>query len=118
MNRYGVKKILSIFAFSLVIVIILGYIYFAFRDYIKGPYIEIYEPINGYTTSSSTIKISGKALRIKDIMLNGRPLLIDTEGNFNEILLLSPGYNVSLMNATDKFNRTIEYKLELVYKKD
>ncbi len=118
MNRYEFKKLIAAVIFVLITFFILGYVYFASRDYIKGPSIEITEPENGISTSTSTVKVLGKALRIKEITLNGKPLLIDKQGNFNETLLLAPGYNVSMINAIDKFNRTIEYKLELVYKKD
>ncbi len=118
MNRYGIIKILKA---SLIIVIsltIISYAYFAFRDYMNGPSLILIEPINGNTISTSTVILSGRVLRVKDIMLNGRPLLIDKEGNFTETLLLHPGYNISLLSAIDKFNRTIEYKLELVYNED
>ncbi|MEK7184751.1 MAG: hypothetical protein AAB683_01275 [Patescibacteria group bacterium] len=118
MNRYEIKKILGIAVFIIISASIFGYIYFAFRDYINGPYISITKPINGSSIGTSTVLISGQAKRIRDITLNGKPILIDKQGNFAEILLLSPGYNVSMLNAVDKFNRTIEYKLELVYKKD
>ncbi len=46
---------------------------------------------------------------------NGRPLLIDKEGNFKETLLLLPGYNNALFVAQDKFGRFKEQNLELVY---
>ena len=49
--------------------------------------------------------------------MNGKPVIVDKDGNFEEILLLSPGYNSTLFSAKDRFNRTTEYKLELVYKK-
>lgn len=111
------KKILKISTIITVALVILGYSYFAFRDYINGPKIIVIEPINGSTISTSTILVKGQAFRIKEISLNGRPILIDENGNFKETLLLFPGYNISLIQAQDKFNRIIEYKLELVYKK-
>ena len=114
-NREGTKKIVRTSITVLIVCIVLGYAYFASRDYILGPEILIFEPINGSTISTSTVKIKGQALRIQDITLNNRPLLIDEQGNFSETLLLFPGYNVSLISAQDKFDRTIEYKLELVY---
>ena|SRR3989344_3939176 len=110
------QKTIKTSLFILVIGIIIGYTYFAFRGYIHGPEIIIYEPINGSTISTSTVVIRGQALRIQDIVLNGRPIFIDEKGNFDETLLLFPGYNVSLIKATDKFGRIIEHKLELVYK--
>ncbi|MDO8430429.1 MAG: hypothetical protein Q7S72_00350 [Candidatus Taylorbacteria bacterium] len=116
-NRDGTKKILQIILGILVLAVVMVYSYLSFKDYINGPKITIAEPINGSTISSSTIIIKGQVLHIQDITLNNRPLFIDKQGNFKETLLLFPGYNVSLLQAHDKFGRTIEYKLELVYKK-
>ncbi len=114
-TRDTTKKIIKISVFLTITLIIVGYIYFAFRDYISGPAITVSEPINGSTVFSPVTTIKGQALRIKDLSLNNRPLLIDEQGNFIEELLLFPGYNVALLTASDKFGRTIEYKLELVY---
>ncbi len=115
-NREGTKKLLRILSISCIIFIVIGYALFASHSFISGPEIIISEPISGSTISTSSVMVKGMALRIQDITLNGRPILIDKEGNFNETLLLHPGYNTSLFSAKDKFNRTTEYKLDLVYK--
>jgi hypothetical protein len=116
-NRDGTKKILKIGGLVIIILIIVGYSLFESNSLIKGPEIIVFEPQSGSLIATSSVMIKGQALRIQDISLNGRPILIDKEGNFNETVLLSPGYNASLLSAKDKFNRTIEYKLELVYEK-
>lgn len=114
-NRDGTQKILKVALFAIIVVIVIIYSFFSFRDYIEGPKIIINEPLNGSTFSTSTVTIKGQVLRIQDVTLNNKPILIDTAGNFSEVLMLLPGYNVSLISAKDKFNRTIEYKLEFVY---
>lgn len=114
-NREGTKKIVRTSIISTIILMVLGYAYFGSMDYINGPEIIISEPVNGSTISTSTVIIKGRALHIQNITLNNRPIIIDEHGNFSETLLLFPGYNISLFSANDKFKRTIEYKLELVY---
>ncbi len=116
-NREGTKKILKISIVSIVILVLISYALFASHSLISGPEIIVTEPVSGSTVNISSVIVKGIVLRIQDIKLNGRPILIDKEGNFSETLLLSPGYNVFLLSAEDKFNRTIEYKLELVYQK-
>ncbi len=115
MNRDGVKKIIKIGTFMIVTSIVIVYIYFSFRDYASGPEIFVSEPVNGSLMSTSTVTIKGRAQHIQNITLNNKPLLIDKDGNFSETLLLFPGYNVSVISANDKFKRTTEYKMELVY---
>jgi hypothetical protein len=114
-NRDGIKKTLKITFFIATVAIIIGYSYFAFIDYISGPEIIILTPENGSTIASSTVSIQGQALRIQDITMNNRPILVDEQGNFKESVLLFRGYNVVLIYAKDKFGRTTEYKMELVY---
>jgi hypothetical protein len=117
LNRDGIKKILQITIITVLAVIVIIYSFLSFKDYIYGPQIIIYYPENGSTIATSTVIIKGRVLHIQDILLNNRPILIDKQGNFSETLLLFPGYNVSIFSAKDKFDRTTEYKLELVYKK-
>lgn len=116
-NREGTKKIIKILIIATVILLIVGYALFESKSLVKGPSIIIFEPSNGTSVSSSSIMVKGQALRIKEITMNGRPISVDKQGFFNEYLILAPGYNVSILYAKDKFNRTIEYKLELVYQK-
>jgi hypothetical protein len=114
-NRDSIKKILQFILFTTMIVIVFSYSFFSFKDYIDGPIITISEPENGSTIATSTVEIKGKVLHTQEVSLNNKILLIDTQGNFKETILLSPDYNVALISAKDKFKRTIEYKLELVY---
>ncbi len=116
-NRESTKNILKFGSIILGSIIIIGYALFESYDFIKGPNIMIFEPSNGSSISTSTVLVRGQATRIKDLYINNKPILIDREGNFDETILLAPGYNISLLSAQDRFKRTIEYKLELVYLK-
>jgi capsule polysaccharide export protein KpsE/RkpR len=116
-NREGVKKLFKISSLVIIILIIIIYTLFTSHSFIAGPEIIILEPISGSTIATSSIEVTGISHRIKEITLNGKPIIVDKEGNFKEIIVLNDGYNASLLKATDKFGRTTEYKLELVYKK-
>lgn len=117
MNRDGIKRILQISIFAVIILIVGTYIYISFKDYANGPQIIITSPENGSTIATSTVVIKGQVIHVQEITFNNKPILIDQQGNFTETLLLSPGYNIALFSAQDKFKRTTEYKLELVYQK-
>lgn len=116
-NRDGTKKIFKIGIISIIALLVLGYALFTSHSLIAGPEIIVSEPISGSTIATSSVIVKGIVLRIQDITLNGRPILIDKQGNFSETLLLAEGYNAFQLFAKDKFNRTTEYKLELVYQK-
>lgn len=106
----------TIIAF-LVVTVILTYSGFKFKNLIYGPDIVLYSPSDGSSLNSELINIKGRADRITQIYLNGRKIFTDQEGNFEEPLLLSNGYNFFELKAKDKFGREIVKKLQLVYDK-
>ncbi len=116
-NRESTKKLIRITIISVISVVIVGYAVFESYDFVLGPSITVLEPQNGISIATSSVVVIGKASRIKNLYINNRPVLIDTEGNFMENILLAPGYNITLLSAQDSFKRTIEYNLELVYLK-
>ncbi len=115
LTRYGTKKILRTSVFALIACIVIGYTLFATHDVILGPTLSITEPSNGTTFTTSSAHIRGVVKRIQDISLNGRPITIDDKGNFDEVVLFSPGYNIFTFVIKDKFGRSREYRLEYVY---
>jgi hypothetical protein len=116
LSRYGTKKILRALVFIVIIFVVLGYSLFATHDFILGPTITVTEPTNAASFSNPSIRIKGVVKRIQEITLNGRSITIDDKGNFNEAVLLAPGYNVFMLGAHDKFGRSKDYRLELIYK--
>lgn len=116
LTRYGTKKIVRILIFSIIILIVVGYGFYTSYDFIIGPVITISEPQNGSSFSDPTVRIKGVVKRIQEITLNDRPITIDDKGNFNETVLLAPGHNVFELRAGDKFGRSKEVRLELVYR--
>ncbi|MFA5736596.1 MAG: hypothetical protein WCX70_00205 [Candidatus Paceibacterota bacterium] len=101
----------------LIVAIILIYSSLKFKDLISGPEIVLYSPNDGSSLEDELINIKGRADRITKIYLNGRKIFTDQNGNFEESLLLSNGYNFFELKAEDKFGREIVKKLQLVYDK-
>lgn len=105
-------KAVSIIAFA---IFIIGYFIFNFRIFIAGPDIIITSPQNGQTTDKELIEVVGKATNVNFISLNDRSIFIDSNGNFKEFLLLSPGYNIIIVKAKDKFERNISKNIEIIF---
>ena len=102
--------------FISIVCVVIGYAIFAMHDFILGPSLSILEPVNGSSFTTPDIHIKGIVQRIQEISLNGRSITIDDKGNFNEVVLLAPGYNVFTFAVRDKFGRSKEYRLEYIYK--
>lgn len=110
------KLILKTGFATLVILFVLGYSLFEFRRIIQGPIIEISEPQDGASYNKNPIKIAGVAKNISHLKLNDWPIAINEKGEFEEKLLLSPGYNIMKLESQDRFGRKNIKYLELLYK--
>lgn len=96
------------------ILIILIYIFARSLNYARGPKIDITEPTDGSSTGSSTIVISGRAVRTSGLTMNGREISVDEDGHFSEPLIIFKGQNIITFKAEDQFGRSIEKQLNLV----
>ncbi|MCK5027054.1 MAG: hypothetical protein KAS07_01405 [Candidatus Pacebacteria bacterium] len=116
MRNKGIKIILNILLIVVISTTILGYAYFRTQAYLQGPQVTIDHPQNGATiTKDPLISILGTTERVSDIHLNGRKISINMDGNFSEHLLLYPGYNIITVEAADRFKKTIQKRLEIIY---
>jgi hypothetical protein len=133
MTRETTKRLLTAGSVMLVVAIIAGYAYFASSGLIDGPRITITSPSSGTGNggkgigknengnvvyadiSTSTVVISGIAQRVNSLILDGRPIVIDTQGNFSQTLLLFPGYNIETLQGQDRFGRTTHVDFEITY---
>jgi hypothetical protein len=115
-DRHATRKFLKITLISLVLLCILGYTGYEIQKVIFGPRITINYPKNGSSVSDSLIEVSGVAKNINDISMDDRKIFIDEAGNFSEKLLLSYGYNTITIKASDKFGRSAEKIVEVIYK--
>lgn len=103
---------LSLIGFGIIIIVI--YAIWRSLNYISGPSIDIFQPIDGSAISSTTVTIIGRANRVNSLLLNGKTIFIDEAGNFTETIIVFPGLNVVTFTAKDQFGRTDTEQLQLV----
>jgi len=94
---------------------IVGYSGFAAKRIFEGPQIIIDAPIDGATMSDSLVEVRGTTKNALSLTLNGRLIAIDTTGRFFEQLLLSYGYNIIEIVASDRAGKTITKTVTLFY---
>lgn len=113
-----IPSILKTVFVGLIIITVIAYAYYRTRDIANGPILTITSPQNGTTIENELLLIKGTALNISHITLNDRQIFTDEDGNFEEELLLYPGYNIISIKVRDKLERKIEKTLELIYNGD
>lgn len=101
----NLRNKLTNFGLLLLVLIVISYSLFTARSLIRGPVLEVYEPLDGAIISTSTVIIRGFAPNAKVITINDQQIVVDEQGNFGEIRLLEQGENVYKLFIKDKFNR-------------
>lgn len=104
-TRTTTLRLFSVGTIVLVALVIIAYAVWRSLNYARGPEIVISSPSHGASIVSTTTKIIGQALRVKEISLNGKPISVDEQGNFTETIILFPGVNIVTLTAKDQFDR-------------
>lgn len=107
------KRIEKIF---LGILVVLALAYGGFRAYplILGPSLVVYYPNDGDIVASSSFEVSGRVSKVKEITIQGRPIAIDQDGHFKEILVAAPPYTILVLTATDFYGTSITKTVRVI----
>jgi hypothetical protein len=114
LTRTKTLRLIKIVISILVALIIVIYAIWGSLNYTKGPKINILQPQNGATITSTTTDIIGTVERAHNLTINGNPVSIDEKGNFKLRIVVFPGINRPTLKVTDSFDRTTETTLEIV----
>ena len=95
-------------------ILVLAYAYFEGQALLRGPTINISPRV--MEVSESFVTISGTAERISSLSLNGTPIPITEDGAFEEGYVLTPGYNLLVLDARDKYGKTAQRSIEILYR--
>ncbi|MCR4281023.1 MAG: hypothetical protein NUV88_01680 [Candidatus Kaiserbacteria bacterium] len=93
--------------------IVIFYAYYEARGILFGPTIQTSSDVT--VSHERFITIRGKAERISELSMNGKPVSVTEEGAFDEPYLLANGYNRIFLRARDKYGRTSERTVEVIY---
>ena len=112
---WNLKRVLT----TLLVVIFAGtifyYAYFQSRGIIAGPTIVLTTPHDGDEITTPLVHVQGTAERAKELTLDGRAIFVDLSGNFDEQLLLYPGYNIIELAAKDADGREEKKTIGIVW---
>jgi hypothetical protein len=109
------KKILKISSFTLFFLFIIVYAFFTSKDLLFGVKVVDVNIVDGAKMTENVLEVKGNAKNAINLTLNGREISIDKEGNFNETIILLPGYNIVNIKAKDKFGNIDEKNYKLTF---
>jgi|SRR3989344_6437683 len=102
-------KIALIFFF----LVIIGYTFFEAQGLLFGPKITVTSNVT--LMHESYIVLRGYAVHIASLSMNGRQISVTEQGVFEEPYVLAPGGNRIIFDAKDKYGRTAQKIVEIVY---
>jgi len=94
---------------------IAGYTAFELSGLFRRSTLSISFPTAGATLSEELLTLRGRAAGLVKLMVNGAPLALAQNGDFETKLLLATGYNIIRFSSTDRFGRSVEQTLPLTY---
>src|SRR4051812_3338877 len=104
---------LTVFFLAAFFILAAGYALFVARGQIIGPVIAL-PPIEKEAQDPYLV-ISGKAVRISKLSMNGLDIAVTKDGDFKQPYVLSPGYNRIVFDARDSYGRKTERIIEIMY---
>ncbi len=113
-GRVSEERTLKIAGIIVLGVLLLSYAYFQARYLIAGPTIALSSSDQATLQRSKTIAITGTALNVVVLRLNGREIHTDESGNFHEEVTLEKGLGIMSLEAEDRFGRKTEVQRQFV----
>jgi hypothetical protein len=104
-----ITRIVLVVFFALVA----SYAYYEGSGIIWGPAIEIENRV--MQVDEPFIAIEGNVRRVAALSMNGKSIALTENGTFSEGYVLAPGYNRITLSARDRFGKSTERAIEILY---
>ena len=104
---------ISKYALVVFFLVIAGYAFFEAQGVVFGPKIFVSSTV--MEVSNPFIHINGTATHIDELTMNGMPISVTENGEFNEPYLLAHGNNKIVLEAKDKYGHRARQVIEIVY---
>lgn len=107
-------RLIRLTAFCLIALIGIGYGLWQARYLIAGPAITIIEPPS-IVQKDRVVTLRGTAQNAVKLLLNGRPIVTDPSGSFEEAVILENGAGTVSVAAYDRYGRIHHWEQPLVF---
>lgn len=102
--RMTSAKLLGTVALSLIAIFFI-YLWFEYRFIIGAPFLEVIEPSDQLSVTSTTIYVSGRTDPESKVSINNQEIQVDLSGRFSQEIKLSDSVNNIVITANSKSNK-------------
>jgi len=107
-------KILLISLGVILVFSLFGYIFFQVKGFTSPPMLEITQPALETVVDKGEILIAGKTDQAATLTINNQPVVMDSLGNFQQTVTLSPGLNTFEIKAASRISKESKKTLKIL----
>jgi hypothetical protein len=111
-------KRIALFIFVLFLILVGIYFWREICFLIKAPKLEVSQPSIDITVNQENFQVIGKTDPSAYLIVNGKEVYIDKEGNFTIEIALSLGVNIVKAEAKNRFNKSNIIIRRIIYEKE
>lgn len=101
----SIKKYIRLVLISGIFVFIISFSFFQTKSLNRGAVVSIDTIFDGAIFQDPIVPFSGTAVHATHLSVNDREILVDETSHFSDELVLSSGYNIITVEASDKFKK-------------
>jgi cytoskeletal protein RodZ len=104
----------TISAISLVVLVVVGYLFIQFQNFTGAPLLEIQEPKNNIKINTLEVNLVGKTWEDAILKVNGEKVSVSPGGTFSLPVNLNKGLNTITVTAENRFGKISTQKRTVV----
>ena len=124
-NKFSISKYLTItpklitVLITLLVLSVVGYyLWHQISSFSSTPYLVVSSPITDQISKEPEMVIAGQIEKDATLKINSEGVYVDFEGYFQETIILKPGNNVLIIEATNRFGKIKTETRNIVYEKE
>ncbi len=118
MSNFTKKKHLLTYGVGIFATLILGaFMVSRIAPLVRGSAITL-DHIPDQELTNPKIVLSGKTFDTKQLSMNGTPITLSPTGNFEQTIILHPGYNMITLDGTDTLHKTKKHTYTFILKEN
>ncbi len=114
--RLTPTRVLISVIFSLVLIFFI-YLWFQYRFLVDAPFLEVSQPPDQLSTTSSEVVVSGRTDPENKVSINEQEISVDQNGKFSQQIKLSEDVNNIVIIATAKSGKSTQVQRSVFLKK-
>lgn len=99
------------------VIIFFVYLWFEYRFLVGGPYLEVSQPVNQFSTNMPAVEVAGRTDPEAKLSINNQEIGVDPSGKFSQEIKLTADMNTIVISSTSKNGKVTKVERTVFLKK-